>query len=117
MSEPTEVTVLEAGGKTLEELQARFRCELLHEEDPTDPRPCVRILRFMNLTQVMEFAQLFDPGAHADVWFTEPWEVTDLFDQQVCLSVVFRQATRPATVHGEDDMREVVRSLRTRGHG
>ncbi len=119
MGESTTVTVMEAAGKTLEELQslssgvARWSFELVHEEDPTDPRPLVRILRFPNLTQAMEFAKLFDPGDHRAVWFTYPHEITDVFDQPVCMSVVFEAKERPAIDHGTDDMREVVRNLKS----
>ena len=111
MTHTEQIPVLEAAGKTLEELRAHFRFELVHEEDPTDPRPLVRILRFANLTQAIEFAQLFDPISHADVWFTQPDDVTALFDQPVSLSVVFHHTTRPAIVHGTDDMRQVAHDI------
>lgn len=88
----------EAAGKTLEELRARFRFQVIHEEDPQDERSCVRVLRFANLTRAIEFAGLFDPGHRDDVWFTFPYEVSALFGQPVCLSVTFFRAERPAIV-------------------
>lgn len=112
MNETTPRPVLEAVGRTLEELRAHFEFELVHEEDPSDPRPLVRILRFPNLVQAIEFAKRFDPSFHADVWFTYPEDVEKLFDQPVCLSVVFYARFRPAIVHGEDNMREVAASFR-----
>ena len=118
MGEQTTVTVWEAAGKTLEELHAigrathRFDFTMVSEEDPTDPRPLHRYLSFPNLTQAVEFATLFDGGAQADVWIAEPGSSVQLWDTPVTLSVVFRQALRPAVVHGEDDMRDVARALR-----
>ena len=111
------LSVWVAAGKTEEELHAigrathRFNFSKVSEEDPTDPRPLVRQLRFPNLTQAVEFAKLFDGGAQADVWLSTPGAV-ELFDHPVTLSVVFRLDKRPAVVHGEDDMRDVARALR-----
>lgn len=102
----TTITVFEAAGKMLDELRARFRFTVIHEEDPADTaRPLTRVLEFPNLTQAVEFAQMFDPVAHADVWFTNPRLVDTLFDQPVQLTVVFHPAQRPAIVHGVDTMR------------
>lgn len=115
---PTTITVFEAAGKTLEELRALFHSSdfaftVIHEEDPTDTRrPLTRLLEFPNLTQAVAFAQLFDPGAHADVWFHDPAAVDTLFDQPVQLTVVFHPAQRAAIVHGEDDMRDVAAHLK-----
>jgi hypothetical protein len=118
MGKPVKITVHEAAGKTLEELQALMRSagtkwtfEVMHEEDPSDPRPLVRILSFPNLTQAMEFAKMFDPGDHGALWFTYPHEVTDVFNQPVDLSVEFQPHERDAIDHGTDDMRDVVRGL------
>lgn len=120
MDKPTTVTVMEAAGKTLEEWQAfsrgsaPFSFDLVHEEDPTDPRPLVRVLRFPNLMQAMEFAKSFDPGDHGALWFTQPADVTDVFDQRVCMSVVFEPRERDAIDHGTDDMRAIVRNIADR---
>jgi hypothetical protein len=108
---PTWIAVHEAAGKTLDELCAAFTFDVLHEEDPRDPRPLVRVLRFPNLVQATEFLKLFDPGCHSDVWFTYPNEVNQPFDQRVCVSVTFTRARPPGIVHGEDDMRQVARDI------
>jgi hypothetical protein len=117
MGKSTKITVHEAAGRTLEELQAlshnygAFTFDVMHTEDPNDPRPLVRVLRFPNLTQAMEFAKLFNPGDHDALWFTYPDEVTDVFDQHVRLSVEFQPCERDAIDHGTDDMRDVVRAM------
>lgn len=100
---PTWDTVHEAAGKTLDELRAAFAFEVLHEEDPRDPRPLVRVLRFPNLVQAAEFLKLFDPDFPGDVWFTYPNLVDRPFGQQVCVSVKFTKAPRAATVHSKND--------------
>jgi hypothetical protein len=112
MGEQTTVKLWTAAGKTLEELiAAGHRFDVLHEEALDDPRPLVRQLRFPNLMQALEFAKLFDPGAHADVWLVTTRGL-ELFDSPVSLAVVFRLEERPAIVHGEDDMRDVAREIR-----
>lgn len=113
MGEHTTVTVYEAAGKTVEELQAagfRFTTTL---PMPTlaqigSAAAFIRQLVFPNLTQAMEFAQLFDPGSHADVWLGGDRRELELFDTPVTLNVNFWVRKRPAIVHGVDDMRDVV---------
>lgn len=114
ITEPTRIAVFEAAGKTLDELQAAFRFEVVHEEDTSDPRPLVRELRFHNLVEAVEFTKLFNSGDQGGVWFTHPDDVRSPFDEHVHVSVTFTLAWRLAVVHGEDDMRTVARDIAAR---